>query len=116
MDWERFSNPKRWLTSEQRAELDDLVLKIITDSYKLYREHGGREPTLTTTYIVEDITTNRPFGREAGFNLLKPARRRNLVSASLRRLSSRGLLSSSLCPGERHAEVKCWEPTEAAMG
>jgi hypothetical protein len=107
MNWLRYPNPSRWLTDEQRRQLDDMLLKIIIESYARYREYGGREPSLTTSYLVDEVTNNR---RMLALDILRPTQRRSLVDSSLRRLLRRGLVTTSLCTGERHAEVKCWEP------
>lgn len=108
IDWDLFSNPRRrWLTPEQRDELDDLLHHIIVEVYDNYRQYGNREPVLTTSLLVDDVTFNHGF---ADFNALSPKRRRSLVDAALRRLQRRGLITSSLCSGERRAEVHCWEP------
>lgn len=107
MNWDRFSNPKRWLTADQRDQLDALLHRIITEAYDNYRRYGGREPTLTTSLLADDVAFNRMFD---DLDVLRPERRRSLVDAALRRLQKRGLVTTSLCPGERHAEVKCWEP------
>lgn len=110
MNWQKHYqlNPrKRWLSPEQRVQLDDLVYQIIADTYANWKGTGRPEPKLTTTLLAYDVAENRRFG---DMHLLRPNRRRTLVDASLRRLQAKGLVQSSLCGGERGDEVHCWEP------
>jgi len=109
-DWDTMQPLRRKLREKLHVQalpdlLETLLLQHITESYDRYRKSGGKEPSLTAALLREVIGN---VGQ--GWSDLAKTQQTKLIEAALKRLKTKGKLTTSLGLGLDGREAHLWEP------
>ena len=109
-DWDKAQPLRRKLREKLHVQalpdlLEALLLKDITEGYDRYRRFGGKEPSFTAALLRETIGN---VGQ--GWRDLAKAQQTKLIDSALKRLKTKGKLTTSLGVGLDGREAHLWEP------
>ena len=108
--WDRIYPLRRKLQEKLHVKalpdaLEALLLKEITDAYTGYKSRGSKEPSFTAALLREIIPRPGP-----GWDDMSKAKQTQLIEAALRRLKTKGKLTTSTGLGLDGREARLWEP------